>query len=121
MQIRLFKTTALLLLILAGYFASASDNSRIKEAISSKKLASGNESLQKNPNFPFNYEFTIVNAPVQIVNVQSHRTVHFNQVIHNKPNTYTISIKCFNAIGRQTNCGLSRFRKLILFPFHAFC
>ena len=120
MQIRLFKIIAFFFLIFSGYFASATDFTHNNYQEKSKKAFFLKESLNKIPQSPFNYEFIISSIPVQFSNVQQTRTVHYAQFIYNSPNTYHITVRYLNFICGQGNSELSRFRKLILFPFHAF-
>ncbi|MCR8557175.1 hypothetical protein KXD93_05955 [Mucilaginibacter sp. BJC16-A38] len=120
MQNRLLKFTALLLFIFCGYFASAKNILHNSEPGNAKKLSFFNESLQKNPDWPCNYECIINSVPVQIVNVQQLRSAHFSQLINTSQNTSTIAVRHLNFICGRGSSELSRFRKLILFPFHAF-
>jgi hypothetical protein len=120
MQTRLFKITALLLFVFSGYFSSASDILHNNRQEDLKKKSFLNESFHKNPDFPYNYEFIINSTPAQVINVQQLRNVHFAQVINISQNTSTIAVRHLNFICGRGNSQLSRFRKLILYPFHAF-
>jgi hypothetical protein len=120
MQIRLFKIIAFFFLISSGYFASANGILHNKYKDKSQKVSFFKESLNKLPRSPFNYEFIINSIPVQFSNVQQVRTVHYAQFIYNSPNTYNVTVRYLNFICGRGNSELSRFRKLILFPFHAF-
>jgi hypothetical protein len=120
MQIRLFKIIAFFFLIFSGYSASAGDILHNNYQEKSKKTSFVKETVNKLPRSPFNYEFIINNIPVQFSNVQQARTVHFAQFIYNNPATYNITVKYLNFICGRGNSELSRFRKLILYPFHAF-
>ncbi|MGZ3872416.1 MAG: hypothetical protein ACXVJD_05840 [Mucilaginibacter sp.] len=120
MQIRLFKLTALLFIAFSGYFASAADILHNKYQERSEKSTLLKESINKNPANPFNYEFIINRVPVQLINGQQYRTVHFAYSINDNTNTSTITVRYLNFICGRGNSELSRFRKLILFPFHAF-
>ncbi len=119
MQNRLFKTIALFLFTFSGYFASGHDIFCNKSQIESKKVAFFKESINKSPYNPYDYECLVNNVRLQI-NLPQARTVHFWQVINNGSNTYTITVTYLNLICGQGNSELSRFRKLILFPFHVF-
>lgn len=119
MQIRVFKIITFFLLVFTGFFASAHDNPGKTYQLSTKNPAFIHETVNHNPYSPFNYESIITSVPVQI-NVQQHRTVHFWQVLNSGPNSYTISVRYLNLICGRGNHGLSRFRKLMLFPFHVF-
>ena len=119
MQIRLLKITTIFLLVFTGFFVSASNNSQNNTHKSFKKAVLFKESVNNNPYNPYNYECIVNSVPVQL-NVQQHRNVHFWQVINSGPNTYIITVQYLNFICGQGNSELSRFRKLILFPFHVF-
>ena len=120
MQIRLFKITALFFLIFSGYFASAAHILHNTSDKSTNKNAFFTKSINKSPYSPYNYEFIINSPPSQLLNAQQYRSVHFFHSINNSPNTYIITVKYLNFICGRGNSQLSRFRKLILFPFHAF-
>jgi hypothetical protein len=120
MQIRLFKIIAFFFLIFNGYYVSANNFLHNNYQEESKKAAFIKESLNKFPHDPFNYEFIINRIPVQLSNLQQARNVHYSQGIGNNPNTYSIAVRYLNFICGRGNSELSRFRKLILFPFHAF-
>lgn len=116
---RVFKITIFFLFVFSGCFAYAGNISINNLHKDHKKAASFKESVNKNPFNPYNYECIVNNVPVQI-NLPQQRTVHFWQVIKNGPNTYIITVTYLNFICGQGNSELSRFRKLILFPFHVF-
>lgn len=120
MQIRFFKIIAFFFLIFSGYSASAGDILHNNYQEKSKKISFVKESVNKLPRSPFNYEFIINSIPVQFSNVQQARTVHCAQFIYNSPTTYNVTVKYLNFICGRGNSELSRFRKLILYPFHAF-
>ncbi|ASU35058.1 hypothetical protein MuYL_3173 [Mucilaginibacter xinganensis] len=120
MQIRLFKIIAILFLSFIGYSASANAFLHDNRQEKLKKTLFVKESVNKIPRSPFNYEFIINSIPVQFSNLQQGRTVHYAQFIYTAPNTYNIAVRYLNFICGRGNSELSWFRKLILFPFHAF-
>jgi len=120
MQFRLFKITALFFLIFCGFSASANDILHNTSVKSANKGTFITQSVNKNPYSPFNYEFIINTPPIQSLNAQQFRLVHFSYSINTNPSTYILSVKYLNFICGRGNSQLSRFRKLILFPFHAF-
>ena len=120
MQIRLFKVIAFIFFIFSGYFASAGNILRNNYEERSKKISFVKGSLNKFPYSPFNYEFIINRTPVQLSNLQQVRNVHYAQGVNNNQNTYNITVRHLNFVCGRGNSELSRFRKLILFPFHAF-
>jgi len=120
MQNRLFKLSALFIFILSAFYARGNDVLHKKTDLSSKKIVILKESIKKNPDYPFNYEFILNNAPPQVLNIQQHRVIHFSHGINNRPSTYTISVSYLNFVCGQGNSELSHFRRLILFPFHDF-
>ena len=120
MQNRLFKISALFILLFTAFYASGNNDLHKKDDLTSKKVVTLKESIKKNPDYPFNYELILNNAPVQVLNIQQHRVLHFSHGINNRPSTYTISVSYLNFICGQGNSELSHFRRLILFPFHDF-
>ena len=120
MQNRLFKILALFILLFAALYARGNEVLHKKEDLTSKKIVTLKESIKKNPDYPFNYELILNNAPAQVLNIQQHRVLHFSHGINNRPSTYTISVSYLNFACGQGNSELSHFRRLILFPFHDF-
>ncbi len=120
MKNRLLKISALFILLCTAFYAHGNDILYKKEELTSKKVVTLKESVKKNPDYPFNYELILNNAPPQVLNIQQHRVVHFSHGISNRPTTYTISVSYLNFICGQGNSELSHFRRLILFPFHDF-
>jgi hypothetical protein len=119
MQIRIFKIAPLFLLIFPGFFASSSEITQNNHQKSFKSGAFVKESVNKNPYNPYNYDCIVNTVSVQI-NVPQHRNVHFWKVVNCSPNTYITTVQYLNFICGRGNRELSRFRKLILFPFHVF-
>jgi len=120
MQNRLFKISALFILIFVAFNARSNDVLHKKYDHELIKALILKESLKKNPYYPFNYEFILSNAPAQVLNIQQHRVAHFSHGINNRPSTYIISVSYLNFVCGQGNSELSHFRRLILFPFHDF-
>ena len=120
MQNRLFKISALLILIFVAFYARGSEILHKKYNNESKNVFVLKESLKTNPDYPFNYESILTNAPAQVLNIQQHRVIHFSHGINNRPSAYTIAVSYLNFICGQGNSELSHFRRLILFPFHDF-
>ena len=115
---RLYQFTAFIFLLFSGFSASARGVSFHFNHKDEKKAAI----RAANPNHkPFNYEYSIDNIPVQIINVQQqHRGTHSLHAFYHDPAFYAVGIKYLNFICGFGTSELSRFRKLILFPFHAF-
>ena len=120
MQNRIFKVFAAFLLIFIAFYANGNDIERKNDENEPKTITTLKESLKQNSNFPFNYDIILNNAPVQVLNIQQHRIIHFSHGINNRPSAYTIPVSYLNFICGQGNSELSHFRRLILFPFHAF-
>jgi len=120
MQIRAFKIIALLFLFFLGTYCFGSDNVHDKSPSQAKKLTFSKKSLNNNTDYPYNYDLILNRVPVQILNVQQHRSTYFSQGINNRLSTYAISVSYLNFICGQGNSELSHFRRLILFPFHDF-
>lgn len=114
---RLYQFTAVIFLLFSGFSVSAG---RI-ECHFNHKEAKKTTVRAANPNHsPLNYEYSINNASLQIINVQQHRGTHSLHAFYHDPAFYSVGIKYLNFICGFGTSELSRFRKLILFPFHAF-
>lgn len=120
MQIRLFKIIALFYFIFSITNCFGGDVSHDKLPFKAKNFTFSTKSLNKNPDYPYNYELILNRVPVQVINVQQHRIVQFSYGINNRLSTYTISVSYLNFICGRGNSELSHFRRLILFPFHGF-
>jgi len=114
---RLYQFTALLFLIFTGFSASGRE-----ELYNNNHTKGKNASFSTaNPNHhPINYDFSINNVPMQVINVQQHRGSHSLQGLYHSPIFLSVAIKYVTFICGSGSSELSRFRKLILFPFHAF-
>jgi hypothetical protein len=114
---RLYKFFALVFLLFSGFSASAKGGLYHIDQKEGKKT-----SLKTaNPNsHPYNYEYSINSVPFPVINVQQHRGAHSLQGFFYSPCFYSIGIKYVTFICGRGTSQLSRFRKLILFPFHAF-
>jgi hypothetical protein len=110
----------LLFFTFIAFYASGNDILHKKSGDKYKKVLIIKESLKKNPDFPFNYDLILNNAPVQVLNIQQHRVIHFSHGVNNRLSTCTVTVSYLNFICGQGNSELSHFRRLILFPFHAF-
>jgi|ERR1700761_2425406 len=117
----LFKAFAVFLFILSGFSASASDSPGNKpQATLNTASFLHHQTANNTDNNPFNYESIVNSIPVQVINVQQQRVVHFWQVIKPDFGGCVITVSYLNFICGQGNSQLSQFRKLIIFPFHVF-
>ncbi|WP_162996510.1 hypothetical protein [Mucilaginibacter celer] len=71
-------------------------------------------------NKPFSLAFTLNNPPAPVINVRQHRGAHSIQHFAAFAYNYTLRVKYLDFICGEGSGQLSRFRKLILFPFHDF-
>ena len=114
---RLYQFTAIFFLLFTGFSASGREELYNKNHKESKKASFTTASPYHHP---INYDYSINNVPVQIINVQQHRGAHSLQGIYHSPIFLSVAIKYVTFVCGSGSSGLSRFRKLILFPFHAF-
>lgn len=114
---RLYRFIVTIFLLVSGLSASARGGLYHINHKESKKTS---VSAAVNHHTPFNYDYSLNNAPVQVINLQQHRGPHSLPFLYTSPNFYTIHVKYLNFICGRGTSELSRFRKLILFPFHAF-
>jgi len=114
---RLYQFTALIFFLFSGFSASGRGG---LYHINHKEEKKASLSTASPNHHPFNYEYSLNNVPLPVINVQQHRGAHSLQGFYHSPNFFSIGIKYITfSCGRGTS-QLSRFRKLILFPFHAF-
>jgi hypothetical protein len=117
---RLYRFTALIFLLFPGFSASARGGLYHISHKEDKKTSISATTAHHPPYNPFNYEYILNNVPIQIINLQQHRGAHSLQGLFTSPNFLTIQIKYLSFICGGGSSELSRFRKLILFPFHNF-
>jgi len=117
---KLYKYIALFFPLLTGYYVSGKEVvSHFKaSSISKSRPSTILSSLRPNRNSHVNIISNFI--PVQLVNFQQHKTVHSVQGVPNRFNSSFIYLKYLNFICGYGTSELSRYRKLILFPFHAF-
>ncbi|WP_183557738.1 hypothetical protein [Mucilaginibacter sp. SP1R1] len=114
---RLYQFTALFFLLFTGFSASARGGLYHTNKKEDKKTSV----RAANPNHqPSNYEYSINSIPLQVINVQQHRGAHSLHGFYHAPGLFSVGFKYLNFICGSGTSELSRFRKLILFPFHAF-
>jgi hypothetical protein len=113
----LYRFTAVIFLLFSGLSASARGGLYHASHKGDKKTS---VSATTNHHSPYSYDYSLNNVPVQIINLQQHRGSHSLPFLYTSPNFYTIHVKYLNFICGRGTSELSRFRKLILFPFHAF-
>ena len=114
---RLFKLFSIIILLLSGHFVHAKTNSlhcvkknQLKHAsFASAPAHDANREIKNNSGFP-----------VQIVNLQRHKTVHFIQYMYTRHTESVAYIRYLIFTCGPYDSELSLFRKLILFPFHVF-
>lgn len=120
MQLRLFKIIAILLSTISAIYCYGKELWHNKSTYERTHLTFSSKSLNKNQHYPLNYDFLLTKPPVQLLNAQHYRSLHYAQGLNNRPSTYTISVNYLNFICGRGNSELSHFRRLILFPFHDF-
>jgi hypothetical protein len=120
MKFRLFKIIIVIFAIITAINFYVKEFHVDKTTYRRKNLSFSSKYLDKNPNYPFNYDFLLTRPPVQLLSAQHYRSTHYAQGLYNRLNTYTISVNYLNFICGRGNSGLSHFRRLILFPFHDF-
>ncbi|WP_184549478.1 hypothetical protein [Mucilaginibacter sp. FT3.2] len=114
---RFYRFIALIILLFSGLSASARGG---LYHINHKEEKKATISATINHHNPYSYDSILNNAPIQVINLQQHRSAHPLPFLYTSPNFYTLPVKYFHFIYNRDTSGLSRFRKLILFPFHAF-
>ncbi|WP_295719869.1 hypothetical protein [Mucilaginibacter sp.] len=114
---RLYRFTALFFLLFSGFSASARGALYHINHKDEKKSTVSATTAHHNP---YNYDAILNNVPVQLINLQQHRGAYPLHGIYISPNFYTIHVKYLNFVCGGGTSELSRFRKLILFPFHDF-
>nr|WP_183573891.1 hypothetical protein [Mucilaginibacter sp. X5P1]MBB6137716.1 hypothetical protein [Mucilaginibacter sp. X5P1] len=113
----IFKLPGIILLFLSGYAIFAKANPPVPNNSHPHKQASFASAVQHSPG----QEFVNTNGtPLQIASLQRHKTVHSIKCINSQFNIAVIQIKYIHFICGTYISELSRFRKLILFPFHVF-
>ncbi|SDS64852.1 hypothetical protein SAMN05216490_1542 [Mucilaginibacter mallensis] len=113
----IFKLPVIILLFLSGYVIFAKANPPVSNNSHPHKQASFARAICHSPG----QEFANINStPLQIASLQRHKTVHSIKCIDSLFNVAVIQIKYIHFICGTYSSELSRFRKLILFPFHAF-
>ncbi|GAA3957810.1 hypothetical protein [Mucilaginibacter dorajii] len=120
MDNRLYRFIALFFLLFPGFSASARGGLYHINHTDDKKSSVSAATAHHLPYNPYSYEFILNGAPSQLLNLQQHRGSHSMQGIYNSPNFYSIHFKYLSFICGGGTGELSRFRKLILFPFHDF-
>jgi hypothetical protein len=113
----LYKFFALIFLLFTGFTSSGRG---IIYHINQKNNKEASIRAANPGHNPYNYEYNLDNAPFQGINIQQHRGAHSSQAFYSIPGVYSVGIKYLNFICGTGTSQLSRFRKLILFPFHAF-
>lgn len=114
---RLYKLIALFFLLFSGFTASAKGGLYHYYHKTTKKTT---VSATIPHHRPLNFEFALNNALTPAINVQQHRGAHSLQAFVATPGGYAIKFKYLDFICGLDTSKLSRFRKLILFPFHDF-
>jgi hypothetical protein len=114
---RLYKLSALFFLLFSGFSVHGRGGLYHINRKNERKAIISATTLQNNP---LNYEYILNNIPMQVINLQQHRGAHSLHAFTANPNFYTIRLKYINFVCGGSSSELSRFRKLILYPFHAF-
>jgi hypothetical protein len=114
---RLYKLIALFFLLFSGYSAAGRGGLYHYYQKNQKNTSVSSAKPYHNP---FSLEFVLNNVPAPVINVQQHRGAHSVHGFLANTFNYTIRIKYLDFVCNERSGQLSRFRKLILFPFHAF-
>ncbi|PWK79653.1 hypothetical protein LX99_00111 [Mucilaginibacter oryzae] len=114
---RLYKLIALFLMIFFGRSASGRDIFQPYHQKNSKNTTVSADSPHQKP---FRLAFTLNNTAAPVINVRQHRGAHSFQHFAAFVYNYTLRVKYLDFICGEGSGQLSRFRKLILFPFHDF-
>lgn len=117
---RFYRFTTLIFLLFSGFSTSAKSGSYHIDHKNDKKTFLSAATAHHRPYNPYSYELILTNAPSQLLNVQQHRGSHSLPYLYTGPGSHLILVKYLNFICGREPGGLSRFRKLILFPFHDF-
>jgi hypothetical protein len=114
---RLYQFTALFFILFCGFEASAKGGLYHVDHKNEKKASLRAATIH---NSPFSYEYNPNNVLEQIINVQQHRGAHTLHAFYYDPYFYNTGGKYSDFICGLGTSELSRFRKLILYPFHGF-
>lgn len=114
---RLCKIIALFFLLFYGFSASAKGALYHYSQKIEKKSTISAKTAHHNP---LSLEYLYNNTAVPLINLQQHRGAHSFHYFFTSFNVHTIRVKYLNLICGYGSSELSRFRKLILYPFHAF-
>lgn len=114
---RIYQFTVAFFLLFSSFSASGKEKIHYNHPTKNKNASF---STASDYHHPINYDFSINNVPVQLINVQQHRGSHSPQALYHSPIFLSVAIKYVTFVCGSGSSELSRFRKLILFPFHAF-